>query len=1292
MLVVVATGLSLIAHALAVSPMPQFVLFPQAATAAVMLGLAIAVLCTGRSWRYVQRSLAGATLATMVAAIIGNLGGFSWFGNAGFGAAFPAASASALALTAIAALLLGIPGNVFTPFLFQLAAVGALLLSAVDLSGYWFQWDRVFGWYEWVRMPFGVALGVALLAGSAVLHGQRSALRTAGRDDIKITLISTVILTLVAGVAGLGGFSILAYQTERILGNSLLLSLQSRTRVFQSAVAEVAENMAFNLSQSRLRDLLYAALQRPLTRSERAEIQHILDAMVRDTSVRAVSLFDSEGRLVGTRGVLFERSAFEQTLATAPPTTLLWNGGAILQTASPITVNGRTVGHLVMQSPAPTIDSLLTDLSNIGRTGVVAVCAPAGSEMQCLPFGTRPVTRMSRYLNNRPLPMKFALGGESGVQVLTDYRGVKVVAAYGPVGAYPLGMVIKMDRREMYATIVAQAQWLILTVVALLLIGAALLYWRLTPLVRRLIEDVEARKRAQAAAAEREVRLARQNAAVVELAIDRKTSRGDLLPALKALSETGAEILEVSRVGIWLLRESENKLVCADQFDRDAARHSTGASINVADYPNYFSALSTSRTMAVREACVDVRTSELAAGYFKPLNIASTLEAPVRVAGRLAGVVSHEHIGAPREWNLEEQSFAASIADLVALELEAQERKRAELMLAGEKRCLEIMAHGGSLEAITEALTQNLEAQSDGAIATMWLYDETLGVLRASAAPSLAGEYKDRLNVLIAQGVGEAPCNFVVQNKTALYIDNLAQETRWPEYRALVEKFGVKALWAAPILARDNRALGAFVLYFAGDAYPGQNRQALERTLQLAEIAIERKQADTRIQHLAHYDALTALPNRSLFNDRLRIALADAARRGRSVAVMFLDLDRFKNINDSLGHETGDQLLKAVAERLSACVRRGDTIARLGGDEFTIVLADMAHGDDAVLVAQKVIEQFVQPFKIGEQELFVSSSVGITLYPNDAATAEELIKNADVAMYRAKDQGRNNYQFFTRELNKKVHQRLSLERSMRRAIERNEFILHYQPQVSLHDGGIVGVEALLRWRHPELGLVSPAEFIPVAEETGLIVPIGEWVLRTAVQQAKAWQEQGIPPIQVSVNLSARQFQQKHLIHVVLGILRNAGLAAPYLTLELTESVLMQNVDHTLSALQALHEAGIGLSVDDFGTGYASLSYLKRFPIDVLKIDRSFVSDISTDADDAAIVHAIITMAQSLGIKTVAEGVETGEQLAFLRTHGCEAFQGYYFSPAVPADPCTALLKSGRKVSLAERGLAAVRKT
>lgn len=440
------------------------------------------------------------------------------------------------------------------------------------------------------------------------------------------------------------------------------------------------------------------------------------------------------------------------------------------------------------------------------------------------------------------------------------------------------------------------------------------------------------------------------------------------------------------------------------------------------------------------------------------------------------------------------------------------------------------------------------------------------------------------------------------------------------------------------------------------------------------------KQRTAELQHHANHDAITDLPNRILFEDRLTQALVHAQRHHQNVAMLFLSLDRFKKVHDTLGHAVGCRLLRDVAERLTGYLHQGSTIARFEGDEFALLLTqvDGTEIEDVVETIYRINESFKLPFALDDNEVFITSSIGISLYPDDGVDAATLLKNAGAALYRAKEQGGNNYHFYTADMNAKALKRLALESSLRRAVERNEFEVYYQPQISIATGEVVGMEALVRWQHPDLGLVSPNEFIPLAEDTGLIVPIGEWVLRTACSQNKAWQDEGCVMLPLSVNLSARQFQQQDLSDLVGRILIETKLDPHFLELELTESSIMKNAESAVVMLDKLKTMGVKISIDDFGTGYSSLGYLKRLPIDILKIDSSFIRDVTINPNDATLVEAIVTLAHNLRLKVIAEGVETEEQLKFLHELGCDAWQGYLFSRPVPAVAFKELLDKCRR--------------
>ena len=469
---------------------------------------------------------------------------------------------------------------------------------------------------------------------------------------------------------------------------------------------------------------------------------------------------------------------------------------------------------------------------------------------------------------------------------------------------------------------------------------------------------------------------------------------------------------------------------------------------------------------------------------------------------------------------------------------------------------------------------------------------------------------------------------------------------------------------AAPIHDREGRITGSVIVFHDVSAVRAIARQ---------------------ISHLAQHDVLTDLPNRMLLTDRITQAILLAHRNRRKLAVLFLDLDGLKQVNDALGHAIGDELLQSVATRLIACVRHSDTVSRLGGDEFVVLLSEVTHAGDAAISAKKVLTALAAPHRVAQHEVAVTASIGLSIYPADGQHAETLIKNADTAMYQAKQTGRNNYQFFKASMNARSAERQSIEEGLRQGLERKQFVLHYQPKIDLKTGAITGAEALVRWQHPDRGLISPLQFVPIAEECGLILPIGQLVLREACRQARAWKDAGLRAIPVAVNVSSVEFRSEEFINNVCTTLKDTRFEPGYLELELTESVLMQHAESTVCTLKALKDMGVTLAVDDFGTGYSSLSYLRRFPIDALKLDRSFVQEITPDADNAIIISAVINMGKSLKQRVIAEGVETADQLKFLQAHGCDEGQGYYFSRPMVAQQFAKLLETGISATVSDCG-------
>ena len=457
----------------------------------------------------------------------------------------------------------------------------------------------------------------------------------------------------------------------------------------------------------------------------------------------------------------------------------------------------------------------------------------------------------------------------------------------------------------------------------------------------------------------------------------------------------------------------------------------------------------------------------------------------------------------------------------------------------------------------------------------------------------------------------------------------------------------------------------------------------------LREQERERAAQEERIRHQAYHDSLTGLPNRASFAEHLDEAMRRAKRAGWPLALLFLDLDNFKRVNDSLGHDAGDRLLRVAAERIRRAVREADMLFRMGGDEFTVLLEDVRGPEEAAMVSSRVLEAMAEPLQLQHHEISVTASIGIALYPRDDVVAERLLKSADTAMYRAKELGRNRYAFFAPEMNERVESQILVEAALRRGLKNHEFVLHFQPRVSVASGRATGAEALLRWRHPEWGLVEPARFVPLLEETGMVVPVGAWVLAEACRQARSWQEAGLPPLRVSVNLSSRQFRSESLLESVSEALRASRLQPQMLELELTESLLVENVEHAMGVMGKLKAIGTAISIDDFGTGYSSLGYLKRFPIDSLKIDKSFVRDIATSPKDAAIVKAISALARSLGIGLIAEGVEEAWQAEFLRGRHCTEMQGFLFSRALPPEQMVEALSRAYPLPRASAAVAAL---
>ncbi len=728
-------------------------------------------------------------------------------------------------------------------------------------------------------------------------------------------------------------------------------------------------------------------------------------------------------------------------------------------------------------------------------------------------------------------------------------------------------------------------------------------------------------------------RLREHNRLILITAKSDYLTAGDIDNLFSEVATTTCQGLNVPRASVWLYDHDCSQLECIQLFEQEKDKHSSGTALKAEHFQRYFGALSTEHTIVANDVDTHPATSELGERYLAPLGIKSMLSIAINVGGKVAGVICCEHVGRAHKWSPEEIAFARSMADFASLALETREREKAQLALDESEGKFDILSRTTD-SAIIVFRDQFLYTNPAFQRMTGYTHDELL---------------RRRFVDLVVEDAKP-----IVSHLTSQYEQGLEENIR--EELRIIDKEG------------DERWLFLTSGLIQYEGRPAGLATAFDIT--------KRKRMEDQLRHQAFHDKLTGLPNRALFIDRLEQAIIRGNRRKRQFAVLFIDLDRFKPINDSLGHLVGDDLLREVARRLQHKLRAEDTITRLGGDEFTVLLEDLHNSENAITIAEKIQDTISKPCLIESNEVIVTASIGIAMYDASYKSAENMLRDADIAMYRAKTLGKGRHAIFDSSMHARAVQLLELEGALRRAIERAEFELYYQPIVNLKTGRISAFEALIRWNHPQRGLVSPFEFIPIAEDTGLINDIGDWLLKGACRLLKSWRQQvpkdSMPTI--NINVSSRQIAYGDLVEKVVAALTEAKISGDNLKLELTESVVMDNPVMASSMITELKQYHVQTAIDDFGTGYSSLSYLHQFPIDTLKIDRSFISELQSDGVNAEIVNTIVMLAHNLSLDVVAEGIEEAHQLEHLRSVGCDYAQGYYFAKPMPAsDALKALL-------------------
>lgn len=1099
--------------------------------------------------------------------------------------------------TALALMLFG-AGLLFKGFLrkneklrrksIQILAIGVSALGWMGIIGYVLTLEYLYSWSGVLRMALPTAIAIVSMGFGLFILPAETPLHKSGLADNDVDRIyytAALVISLACLIAGTAAFSILAHRAERLIQKDLLRTSNERIFFVNTVIAARSER-AIVVSKNTQFALLLQQINKSPDDVSAQKTLIALSSTFEKNGFSALALEALNGSVLRSFGQLKQQDTFSVDFHGAYSGQVIWDAGYALFTRTPIKNDtGNTVGFMLAKQPLKAIDQLREQTLLSAKTSDMLICSTAKKLFNCFPSSleSKPF-KLPKFYQKQRLPISHALDlKQSGVKTTLDYRGKRVLAAYGPIADTGLGMVVKIDVAEIYAPIKEELQKVILFIIGLIVFGLWLIRKRLIPLV----DNIESAR----------------------LLAEAEKAR------FIAATESGLDTFYIF----------------------DAVRNQQGA---IVDFRcSFVNQLGSQLISTTPQAFIGKLVCEELPFIRGPLYFDKYLQ--VIADGNPIYdeiMVSDSQVNA--NWVARK---IVKLGDGVAITArDITDKKHAENALKEAQRLQSAIVDSASYSIIATNEKGIIIAMNKAAQRMLW-YDEE--ELVGKFTPEILHD-KDEVVIRAKELTAELGVN--IQPGFDVFIakagDDLPDEHEWTYIRKDGSRFPVM-LSVTELRDSDRQICG-----YLGIAY---------------DIS-ERKRTEEYIRHIALHDVLTGLPNRALFDDRVAVALERAKRSNEKVAIALLDLDHFKHINDSLGHHIGDKLLQEVTLRLNESVRPTDTIARMGGDEFAFVLPDIIHPEGSNVVFNRIIEAFKPRIVAANHQLHVSASIGVCVYPDDGEDLPTLLRNADTAMYRAKELGRNNFQIFSREMEQKASKRHSLENALRHAIETEAFELFYQPQIDFKTNQIIGVEALLRWQREPGVYLSPIEFIPVAEESGLIVPIGEWVINTACKQAAIFTSELGRPIRMAVNISPRQFKQKNLFEHIVQALQSTGLDPQYFEVEITENVLMGDLEHSVLVLQQLRRAGVSVALDDFGTGYSSLSYLSKFPVDRIKIDQSFVKNIMINKEDANLTKVIVTMAKSLGIPAIAEGIESIEQYEFINNTGCDEAQGYYIAKPMPS--------------------------